>query len=222
MAEVNCAHCKILFDNEKTLHKSIYCEACYSSHHISFQQPSICSWCSQNFYQEKGKRASKLCKECLIKKNSPVPHQCSKCQTPIGQGSKHLSKYFCKECFEQRLIAKRRSIKDFNQEGFIFQPKNKQEVVVLFFRCLEKFGFTKIQSVQLGFPDAVVIDKEEHPRKIEFEFLSSKFRSHLKQMRQENILVDYLVCWYKDRDFREIPGLKVIELCSFFKNQTNC
>lgn len=95
-----------------------------------------------------------------------------------------------------------------NFRGLTYAPVNEQGVVFLFGKVNDDLGI-KIESVQVGFPDAIGIDyrhrTDEGVRKrIEFEFHSSNYDHPLDGC-------DIIVCW--DHDWKECPeSIEVIAL----------
>lgn len=98
-----------------------------------------------------------------------------------------------------------------------YAPTSEQGVVALFVHFMDKLKshkFVKIEFIRDGFPDACVIEKEGniYNRKyVEFEFLASKFKEHVKNKDHRDIRCDYVICW--ENDYFSCP-IEVIELKS--------
>ncbi|MFC2174781.1 winged helix-turn-helix domain-containing protein [archaeon] len=106
----------------------------------------------------------------------------------------------------RRIVGKRTSL-----AGMSYEPVNEKGVIFLFGYYLKKLGFSHVEAVQAGFPDATAIrpigkNKLEEVR-IEFEFKSSNFKQHKHIVQQ----CDLIVCW--QHDWKDCP-LDVIELKS--------
>jgi hypothetical protein len=85
-----------------------------------------------------------------------------------------------------------------NMEGMVHAPENEQGVVLLFAKLHRKLGFPTIDVIKTGFPDCWAIHRTATGSKrtwIEFEFKSSSFRTHLKQLKRIKPKRGYVVCW---------------------------
>jgi len=76
----------------------------------------------------------------------------------------------------------------------LFEPVNELGVVMIFGMIHRQLGFPYIVRVRQGFPDAVVIDQDGEPRKIEFEYKASNFLQHKHDPSQ----CDFIICWEDD------------------------
>ena len=92
--------------------------------------------------------------------------------------------------------------------GFIYGPTNENGVLCLFGAMAEKLGF-KIARIQVGFPDCeamrVTPGGRLKPVKIEFEYQSRNFLSHMHDLKG----CDLILCW--EHNWPDCP-LEVIEL----------
>ncbi len=92
--------------------------------------------------------------------------------------------------------------------GFIYGPTNENGVLCLFGAMAEKLGF-KIARIQIGFPDCeamrVMPGGRLKPMKIEFEYESKNFYSHMHDPKG----CDLIVCW--EHNWEDCP-VEVIEL----------
>ena len=87
-------------------------------------------------------------------------------------------------------------------------PTNEMGVVALFIEFRRALGFPIVEVIRTSFPDAAVFQASTkgYVRKyIEFEFKSSRYKSHLKSKRK----CHYVVCW--EHDWKDCP-VNVIEL----------
>jgi hypothetical protein len=85
-----------------------------------------------------------------------------------------------------------------NLDGMVHAPENEQGVVLLFAKLHRRLGFPIIDIIKTGFPDCWAFHKTSSGSKrtwIEFEFKSSSFQSHLKQLKGVRPHKGYLVCW---------------------------
>jgi hypothetical protein len=88
-----------------------------------------------------------------------------------------------------------------------FAPENEQGVVYLFSHWAGENAY-KIEDIRPWFPDCIAVKNGRHVR-IEFEYRSSGFKSHLNRARTKNC--DILVCWI--HNWPAVPSwLDVIEL----------
>ncbi len=97
-----------------------------------------------------------------------------------------------------------------NFRGLTYAPVNEQGVVLLFGMLAKELGF-HVQIVRPGYPDCKAVRSLGNGRYeevyIEFEFLSSRFKTHLKS----EIKSDFIVCW--EHDWPECPpSIEVLEL----------
>ena len=102
-----------------------------------------------------------------------------------------------------------------------YAPTSEAGVVVLFSHFLKDLGFEKIEFVRQSFPDACVLErvgKDYHRKYIEFEYLASGFKQHVKSPSHNKIKCDYVVCW--ENDYKTCP-VKVIELKTVLKKILN-
>jgi hypothetical protein len=86
-----------------------------------------------------------------------------------------------------------------------YAPTSEPGVVALFVHHIGKLknhNFVKIEFIRADFPDACVIEKEKDGsysrRYIEFEYLASGFKTHVKDSKHKKIHCDYVVCWEND------------------------
>jgi hypothetical protein len=85
-----------------------------------------------------------------------------------------------------------------------YAPENEQGVVFLFAGLRKKFGL-RVELIRAGFPDCVAYQGTK-PIRIEFEFKSRNFKTHLPGKA-----CDWLVCW--EHNWPDVPKhLKVVEL----------
>ncbi len=99
-----------------------------------------------------------------------------------------------------------------------YAPTSEAGVVVLFSHFLRELGFEKIEFVRAGFPDACVLEKKGktfHRKYVEFEFLASNFKDHVRNQNHRKLKCDYVVCW--ENDYKTCP-VKVIELKAELEN----
>jgi len=101
--------------------------------------------------------------------------------------------------------------KELKRYGMMYEPTTEDEVIVLFSKIHERLGFTFIKIARKAYPDCICIDKNNNEIKIEFEYNSCSFKSHLGKENECNLVV----CW--EHDFIECP-IKVISLKEFIKN----
>ena len=99
--------------------------------------------------------------------------------------------------------------------GLDYSPVNEQGVIFLFARFCERLGIEALQCIQEGFPDAIGRKKVGKGRfteaGIEFEYMSSGFKEHIKKSQYNSNNCKIVVCW--EHDWKEIPKeLEVIEL----------
>lgn len=90
--------------------------------------------------------------------------------------------------------------------GHLFEPENELGVVSLFSMHHQELGFPFILSIQSAFPDAIVIDDERRPLKVEFEYRASNFIQHNHPPKG----CDLIVCW--ENDLEASPGPEVLAL----------
>jgi hypothetical protein len=97
-----------------------------------------------------------------------------------------------------------------------YEPKSEPGVVALFVHHMTKLknhDFVKIEFIRADFPDACVIEREKdgsHSRKyVEFEYMASSFRTHVKDPKHNKYRCDYVVCW--ENDYETCP-IEVIAL----------
>lgn len=98
-----------------------------------------------------------------------------------------------------------------------YAPLNEMGVIVLFGYYLQDLGFSHLEEIRAGFPDAIAmrpIGNGKFQRvRIEFEFRSASFKSHGHPMDG----CDVIVCWI--HDWKDCP-LEVIELSTtLFENE---
>lgn len=84
-------------------------------------------------------------------------------------------------------------------------PKNEMGVIVLFSQEAGSIGF-KIESIQAGYPDAI-ISRNGQIYRAEFEYKSSSFFYH----KHDPLECDLIICWEHDDQATVLP---VIELSS--------
>lgn len=109
--------------------------------------------------------------------------------------------------------------------GFIWEPSNEQQVVLLFgmLLALKRFGEPLcIEKCDTAFPDCVAINAVTGERiKIEFEFRSSAFREHKREwllLKKNDPSARWMVvCWEHDlkNDSDILSGIEVVELKKF-------
>ncbi|MGD9853904.1 MAG: hypothetical protein AB7U20_03045 [Planctomycetaceae bacterium] len=100
-----------------------------------------------------------------------------------------------------------------NYRGLVYGPVNEMGVVALFAKVGKELGFI-IEEVRAAFPDCIArqrCGKGWERVRIEFEFLSSNFRTH----GHESADCDYIVCW--EHDWVEAP-IPVVSLKDFVAN----
>jgi hypothetical protein len=94
-----------------------------------------------------------------------------------------------------------------------YAPENEQGVVFLFSQMAKRLQF-RIERIRSAFPDCIAYrhagDREKRVR-IEFEYRSSNFKTHLHDAKD----CDCIVCWHHDWPDAP-PRLEVIELKQFF------
>ena len=92
-----------------------------------------------------------------------------------------------------------------------YAPINEQGVVLLFGFYLKELGFSHLEEIRTGFPDAVGMRPKERRRlervRIEFEFQSRNFQTHGHPVDG----CDVIICW--EDNWTDCP-LEVIELKS--------
>lgn len=90
-----------------------------------------------------------------------------------------------------------------------YAPLNESGVILLFGYYLQDLGFSHIEEIRQGFPDAIgmrSVGSGKYKRiRIEFEFRSSSFIAHKHPIEG----CDVIVCW--EHDWQDCP-LEVIEL----------
>ena len=90
-----------------------------------------------------------------------------------------------------------------------YAPLNEMGVVILFGYYMKDLGFSHLEEIRSGFPDAIgmqSIDGKKYKRiRIEFEYRSKNFQLHNHPVNG----CDVIVCW--EHDWTNCP-LKVIEL----------
>lgn len=91
--------------------------------------------------------------------------------------------------------------------GMLFEPANEMGVICLFSMHHRELGFPYILKIRTAYPDAIVIDEDGEPQKIEFEYVASNFKQHGHDPEK----CDYIICWKNDIPDVEL-GPKVIEL----------
>lgn len=106
--------------------------------------------------------------------------------------------------------------------GFIWEPANEQQVVLLFAMLLAQRKFAEplcIESADTTFPDCEAVNTDTgEPVKIEFEFRSKDFLKHKEWdvLRACNPAVRWMVvCWEDNFDGAKPDGLQVVSLQSF-------
>lgn len=103
-----------------------------------------------------------------------------------------------------------------NFRGLTYAPVNEQGVVLLFGMLAKELGF-HVQLVRQGYPDCKAVrslgDGRYQEVNIEFEFCSSRFKTHLKSETK----TDFIVCW--EHDWPECPQtIQVLELRSLIQS----
>lgn len=96
--------------------------------------------------------------------------------------------------------------------GFMrWAPTNEMGVVALFSKYCKELGFPDIDVIRTRFPDAAVYEdignNKLQRRYVEFEFRSSRYKSHRKSKKK----CHYVICW--EHDWKDCP-VQVIELKS--------
>jgi hypothetical protein len=219
---IKCRNCGTYFICSYPHHKRQLCETCFSIRENNMLNKKtttkICSNCKSQFISKYPFQSRKLCETCF--KNREIinsqnklrilnssKRKCITCGVDFSIKYPHHTRKYCDSCILKH--KKRRQNIILRKEDFEFCPSNEQEVVVLFFKIFKSLGFSKIKKIQIKYPDAYVIDNEGQEKSIEFEYLSSGYKSHLEEAKQ----ADYIVCWIKDKEFENI---KIIELKSIF------
>ena len=85
-----------------------------------------------------------------------------------------------------------------NHDGMRHAPENELGVVFLFGKMARQLGFTEVDRIQPRFPDCWAMRRTPSGTKrvwIEFEFRSSGFRTHVRQLRGLRPKRGYVVCW---------------------------
>lgn len=94
-----------------------------------------------------------------------------------------------------------------------YAPENELGVVFLFSAYAKKHRI-RVDEIHPQFPDCIAYQKiggKEKPIRIEFEFKSRNFKSHLTPEQYPKKRCDWIVCW--EHNWPEVPErLKVIEL----------
>lgn len=92
-----------------------------------------------------------------------------------------------------------------------YAPLNEMGVILLFGYYLKDLGFSHLEEIRAGFPDAIGMQKIDDKRyrrvRIEFEFHSRSFQLHNHPLEG----CDIIVCW--EHDWKDCP-IEVIELKS--------
>lgn len=92
-----------------------------------------------------------------------------------------------------------------------YAPLNEMGVILLFGYYLSDLGFSHLEEIRAGFPDAIGMQRVDAKRyqrvRIEFEFLSRNFVTHGHAVDE----CDVIVCW--EHNWKECP-IQVIELKS--------
>lgn len=92
-----------------------------------------------------------------------------------------------------------------------YAPLNEMGVIVLFGYYLKDLGFSHLEEIRSGFPDAIGMQRIDNWRyrrvRIEFEFQSRNFVTHKHNVDE----CDVIVCW--ENNWQDCP-LEVIELKS--------
>ena len=92
-----------------------------------------------------------------------------------------------------------------------YAPLNEMGVILLFGYYLRDLGFSHLEEIRAGFPDAIgmqrIDDRKYRRVRIEFEFMSRNFLTHGHPVKD----CDVIVCWQDN--WRDCP-LEVIELKS--------
>jgi predicted transport protein len=103
-----------------------------------------------------------------------------------------------------------------NFRGLTYAPVNEQGVVLLFGMLAKELGF-HVQLVRPGYPDCKAVRALGNGRyeevNIEFEFISSLFKTHLTS----EIKSDFIVCWEHDWPACP-PSIQVLELRSLIQS----
>jgi predicted transport protein len=103
-----------------------------------------------------------------------------------------------------------------NFRGLTYAPVNEQGVVLLFGMLAKELGF-HVQLVRPGYPDCKAVrslgDGRYEEVNIEFEFRSSRFKTHLTS----EIKSDFIVCWEHDWPACP-PSIQVLELRSLIQS----
>ena len=210
----------------RSLHKIMKCPICHREFMRRGWKQKVCNNCKP---QTKKYRVCVVCGKHYRKKGKVLT--CSSlCQNQLDEirrrekieekWKKLKEKYY--DLIDPSLILNSKAMltrpknQYLNKFGFVYEPTNEQEVVVLFFRMMEKLGFTKIVKIQTQFPDAYVEYKDGSIKKVEFEYVSSNFLTHLKNEKHFKTKgCDYVVCWKIDIS---LPSyIKIIELSSVLK-----
>ena len=103
-----------------------------------------------------------------------------------------------------------------NFRGMVYSPINEQGVVLLFGKILKDLNMY-VEEVKTGYPDCVArrrTGKGWEKVYIEFEYLSSGFKSHLEDFNNGK-RCDLVVCWINN--WKECP-VQVVELKEEIKN----
>jgi len=98
-----------------------------------------------------------------------------------------------------------------------YAPTSEQGVVALFVWHMKALGFTHLEFIRQGFPDACAVEHKgtTYERKyIEFEYRASGFRQHVNNEKHRDYRCDCVVCW--ENDYLTCP-VPVIELKSRIK-----
>lgn len=94
-----------------------------------------------------------------------------------------------------------------------YAPQNEQGVVFLFSHLAPKLRI-RVDEIRQGFPDCIAFEKTskgERRLRIEFEYLSSSFKTH----RHPHQGCDCIVCW--EHNWPDCPKqLRIIEIRKFF------
>lgn len=103
-----------------------------------------------------------------------------------------------------------------NFRGLTYAPVNEQGVVLLFGMLAKELGF-HVQLVRQGYPDCKAVrslgDGRYEEVNIEFEFRSSRFKTHVTSETK----TDFIVCW--EHDWPECPqSIQVLELRSLIQS----
>lgn len=88
-----------------------------------------------------------------------------------------------------------------NFEGVRYAPENEMGVVFLFAKLHKRLGFPEIEFIGSRFPDCRARVRESGGVRrtwVEFEYRSSQFKEHLRELRRLTPKKGYVVCWEDD------------------------